>query len=175
MKQTEPRQCAHVQVLNELLPLVDRVPVAELLKGLIDITDYRAILAADDLSGSSGRLWRNLDKLVGDAQTSGQVNVRDFLQYLATLSDAGAREGEAPVEAYGAVRLMTIHRSKGLEFPVVVLADAGRRTAPWRVTVPTCFRNMGCPSSSRTHPCCIVLHGGRISSRGRPKSNACFM
>jgi len=114
-----------VSILRSLLPLVDRIPVAELLKRLVDLTDYRAILASDDSSGSA-RLWRNLDKLIGDAQASGQVNVRDFLQYLTTLSDAGAREGEAPVEAQGAVRLMTIHKSKGLEFPLVALADAGR-------------------------------------------------
>lgn len=114
-----------LSILHSLLPLVDRIPVAELLKRLVDLTDYRAILAADDSFGSA-RLWRNLDKLLGDAQASGQVNVRDFLQYLATLSDAGAREGEAPVEAQGAVRLMTIHKSKGLEFPLVVLADASR-------------------------------------------------
>lgn len=40
----------------------------------------------------------------------------------------GAREAEAPIEseALDAVRLMTIHRSKGLEFPVVCVADLGR-------------------------------------------------
>ena len=115
-----------VQILSGLLPLVDRIPVAELLKRLADATDYRAILATDDSSGTGGRLWRNLDKLLDDAGASKQINVRDFLEYLATLNDAGAREGEAPAEAQGAVRLMTIHKSKGLEFPVVVLADAGR-------------------------------------------------
>ena len=114
------------QTLETLLPLVDRIPVAELLKRLIDTTHYRAILATDDATGTGGRLWRNLDKLVGDAQSSQQVNVHDFLEYLGTINDAGAREGEAPAEAQGAVRLMTIHKSKGLEFPVVVLADAGR-------------------------------------------------
>ena len=122
------RACALrvLQILTTLLPLVDRTPVAELLKRLVDATDYRAILATDDPSGTGGRLWRNLDKLLDDAQSSRQVNVRDFLEYLATINDAGAREGEAPAEAHGAVRLMTIHKSKGLEFPVVVLADAGR-------------------------------------------------
>src|SRR5205823_5360956 len=42
------------------------------------------------------------------------------------------RESEAPVEgeALDAVRLMTIHRAKGLEFPVVCVADLGRM--PWR-------------------------------------------
>jgi ATP-dependent helicase/nuclease subunit A len=115
-----------LDILTRLLPQVDRTPVAELLKHLVDETDYRAILATAG-GGSGGRLWRNLDKLLADAQASGQINVRDFLDYLATLSDAGAREGEAPAEAQGAVRLMTIHKSKGLQFPIVVLADAGRK------------------------------------------------
>lgn len=113
-------------ILNRLIPQVDRIPVAELLKQLVDETDYRAILAAEGESSTGGRLWRNLDKLLADAHASGQVNVRDFLDYLTTLSDAGAREGEAPADAQGAIRLMTIHKSKGLEFPVVVLADAAK-------------------------------------------------
>ena len=96
------------QTLEMLLPFVDRIPVAELLKRLIDATNYRAILATDNVTGAGGRLWRNLDKLLGDAQSSQQVNVRDFLEYLGTINDAGAREGEAPAEAQGAVRLMTI-------------------------------------------------------------------
>ena len=44
----------------------------------------------------------------------------------------GAREGEAPVEGEGldAIRLMTIHRAKGLEFDTVVVADLGRSVRP---------------------------------------------
>ena len=114
------------EILDRLIPQVDRIPVAELLKHLVDETDYRAILAAEGESSTGGRLWRNLDKLLADAHASGQVNVRDFLDYLATQSDAGAREGEAPADAQGAVRLMTIHKSKGLQFPVVVVADASK-------------------------------------------------
>ena len=87
------------KVLAGLIPQVDRIPVAELLKQLVDATDYRAILAIGEESGTGGRLWRNLDKLLVDAQGSGMVNVRDFLDYLTTLNDAGAREGEAPAEA----------------------------------------------------------------------------
>jgi len=108
--------------LAEFRPLVDRMPVAELLKKIVDATDYRAILAASHI-----RLWRNLDKLLQDAHTSGLVRVRGFFEYLRTLREVGAREGEAPAEALGAVRLMTIHKAKGLEFEVVVLADISRK------------------------------------------------
>ena len=119
------------KILSDLRQEVDRLPVAEVLKKLIDATDYRAILAAADGDGlDNSRLWRNLDKLLEDATTSRLVSVHAFLEYLATLKDAGAREGEAPVEAEsalgGAVRLMTVHKAKGLEFNLVVIADAGR-------------------------------------------------
>lgn len=116
-----------------LMPLVDRITVAELLKQVVDALDYRALLATADSKGddseakaSGGRLWRNVDKLIEDARSSKQVSVRSFLEMLETLNDAGAREGEAPAEAEGSVVLMTIHKSKGLEYPLVVLADAGR-------------------------------------------------
>jgi len=111
--------------LARLQGWADRVPVAELLKALLDETHYLAILAGHP---HGARMRRNLDKLLADAHASGLVRLTDFLEYLETLRDVGAREGEAPADAGGAVRLMTVHKAKGLEFPVVVLADAAHAT-----------------------------------------------
>ena len=61
-------------------------------------------------------------------------DLRGFLGYAAGQDLAEAREGEAALESEGldAVRLMTIHRAKGLEFPVVCVADLGRQGASGR-------------------------------------------
>jgi ATP-dependent helicase/nuclease subunit A len=131
----QERAIQTVAIVSQLLPLVDRIPVAELLAQIVNTTHYRAMLATADVkegdqdaNTAGGRLWRNLDKLLSDALASEALRVRNYLELLETLNDAGAREGEAPAEAQGAVQLMTIHKAKGLEFNLVVLAAAGRRT-----------------------------------------------
>jgi ATP-dependent helicase/nuclease subunit A len=108
------------EVITYLHSLSGRLPVAELLKHFLDVTHYRAILKA----GGSSRLSRNVDKLLADAHRSRLVAADDFLEYVRALRDVGAREGEAPAEVGGAVQLMTVHKSKGLEFSLVVIADA---------------------------------------------------
>ena len=114
-----------VAAVAELAPLVDRLPVAEVLKHVIDRLDYRAVLA----TGPS-RLWRNVDKLLADARASRLVQARAFLEYVQALRAVGVREGEAAAAAAGAVRLMTIHKAKGLEFPLTVIADAAYQRSP---------------------------------------------
>jgi ATP-dependent exoDNAse (exonuclease V) beta subunit len=122
----DDRECAvrARSVLEFVGAQANRVAVAELLKDVLDRTLYLAALRA---APGGGRLYRNVEKLLQDAHDCGIVRVEDFLEYVETLKSAGAREGEAPSEALGAVRLMTVHKAKGLEFPIVVLADASRQ------------------------------------------------
>jgi ATP-dependent exoDNAse (exonuclease V) beta subunit len=77
---------------------------------------------------------RKLLRLAREWQTLHGSDLHGFVEMLRARTGGGdgARESEAPVEseALDAVRLMTIHRSKGLEFPVVCVADLGRRVLP---------------------------------------------
>ena len=112
-------------ILDKLHDLSGRAPAAAVLKRFLDLTDTLAILSSVP---NGGRMIRNVEKLLADAHRSHLVNLNDFLAYVQTMRDVGLREGESPADpstgSGGAVQLMTVHKAKGLEFPLVVLADA---------------------------------------------------
>jgi ATP-dependent exoDNAse (exonuclease V) beta subunit len=112
----------------------ERLPVEVLLERALEGTGYDLVVLARP---SGERRLANLRKLMRLAREYERAEGRDlhgFLAYAATRDFAAAREGEAPLESEGldAVRLMTIHRAKGLEFPVVCVADLGRQGAGQR-------------------------------------------
>jgi ATP-dependent helicase/nuclease subunit A len=74
---------------------------------------------------------RKLMRLAREWEAGHGPDLAGFVELLGRRGGGGAREAEAPIEseALDAVRLMTIHRSKGLEFPVVCVADLGRGPA----------------------------------------------
>ncbi len=76
---------------------------------------------------------RKLLRLAREWQAAHGTDLRGFVDHVAVpRGGEGAGESHAPVEseALDAVRLMTIHRSKGLEFQVVCVADLGRQVMP---------------------------------------------
>ncbi len=77
---------------------------------------------------------RKLMRLAREHEALHGPDLPGFLEAieLRTAGTAAGHESEAPVEGEGldAIRLMTIHRAKGLEFPVVVVADLGRPVRP---------------------------------------------
>ena len=81
------------------------------------------------------RRYANLRKLMRLARAYEELrgpDVEGFVRFVAEQDAAGARELEAAAaeEDADVVRLLTIHAAKGLEFKVVIVADAGRDKAP---------------------------------------------
>lgn len=106
--------------LVELAVLAGRVTISELLREALDRTGFLATLTG---LPDGARRRGNVEKLLAKAESSGKITLGEFEAYLSDLSAREVREGEALLENTGAVTLMTVHASKGLEFPVVVLVD----------------------------------------------------
>ena len=107
----------------------ERLPAEVLLERAIAATGYDVAVLARP--GGERRLanLRKLMRLAREFERAEGRDLRGFLAFALTQDLSGAREGEAALESEGldAVRLMTIHRAKGLEFPVVCVADLGRQ------------------------------------------------
>lgn len=114
-----------VVIMEDLRTQEDRLPVGHLLERLITRTHYDARLLCRP--GGRRRL-ANVRKLLQMANSESVLGVRDFIRRLRELEKLSDREGDAPTEeeASDVVRFLTIHGAKGLEFPVVILADLAR-------------------------------------------------
>ncbi|HEX9372512.1 MAG TPA: UvrD-helicase domain-containing protein [Roseiflexaceae bacterium] len=118
-----------ISILSDLLALRGHVTVVELLRAALRATGYLATISGLH-DGDRRRV--NIEKLLEAARRAGGAGLATFSAYLEDVLNLEAREGEAPLEGGGAVRLMTVHRSKGLEFPIVVLPDMARGAPPER-------------------------------------------
>jgi ATP-dependent exoDNAse (exonuclease V) beta subunit len=83
--------------------------------------------------GRTRDVWRRLRFVIDQAREWGEATdgtLREYLQWVARQSSEGSRVAEAvlPEPDDDAVRIMTIHAAKGLEFPITIVS--GMSTAP---------------------------------------------
>jgi ATP-dependent exoDNAse (exonuclease V) beta subunit len=120
------------QRYDRLVEAMPRLSLERLCEQIVAEHDYDlAVLAQWD----GRRRYANLRKLARLARSYEELrgpDVEGFVRFVAEQEAVGARELEAVAEEEGAdaVRLLTIHAAKGLEFKVVIVADAGRDRVP---------------------------------------------
>lgn len=116
------------KLIAELHPLTQRIGPTFFVTKILAATGYAQVVLADDHGEQAYANLRKFEELVAALEQAGLTDLAVFLDYLAEITRTSGREDEAQLTTEGedAVRLLTIHAAKGLEFPVVFVVDGCR-------------------------------------------------
>jgi ATP-dependent helicase/nuclease subunit A len=104
-----------------------RGAVAPCLENIIDATHYADWLQTQDRAAQRRANLERLLQLARQFDSRRGESLPRFLRFVEAQQESETETEPAPSPESDAVRLMSIHQSKGLEFPVVVVADLGKR------------------------------------------------
>lgn len=104
------------------------LPIHELIEELLQTTGYGDYLAAEPAGAQREANVRMLIERAIAFEKTSYRGLFHFVRYMEQLQSYNEDFGEAGIlgENEDAVRIMTIHKSKGLEFPVVIVAGLGK-------------------------------------------------
>ena len=113
-----------VRRLQDFLRAAAQMSLPEILQKIILDTAYDIVLLA---AHSGKQRSRNVWKFVTLASQRRKMSMAEFLGSLHAMRKLGIKNlTDAPMSSDDSVRIMTIHRSKGLEFGAVILPRLGK-------------------------------------------------
>jgi ATP-dependent exoDNAse (exonuclease V) beta subunit len=98
-------------------------PVADTITRLLDETRAHVGFILRPAGEQALANVLHVAELARQYEASGGISFRGFIDELRTAAESEAAEAPILEESSDGVRLMTVHKAKGLEFPVVILAD----------------------------------------------------
>lgn len=130
------------KILTDLRDLASEIPTDELIWQVLDRTGARGLFGAMEEGAVRVAHLLELYQYAQRFERGGFRGLHAFLNHIAHITQQGGDLGAGQAEsASGAVRIMSIHKSKGLEFPIVFLADCNRQ-----------FNKMDLQEQVLTHP-----------------------
>lgn len=119
-----------LNVLNKFRKLSNYVSVYDLINMILEETDFEYYVKA---MSNGKRRYLNIEALKEKAVSYDQTSYKglfNFVRYIEKIKMLAKDEGEASVvgEEDDAVKIMTIHKSKGLQFPVVFLCNTNSKS-----------------------------------------------
>jgi ATP-dependent helicase/nuclease subunit A len=101
--------------------------LAERLEIILEETGYEDWAAAQDRGAQRRANVRRLIELARQFDDARGEGLYPFLQFVEDQANAVGDLAPATVESHGAVRLLSVHQSKGLEFPIVIMAGLHKK------------------------------------------------
>lgn len=121
-------ETTEAKALARAVSLLDSLPVAAAVLNLPDfcrkiagLLHPETVLALQDNGEEQLANLRKLFQMARDFTVQKKGSVPDFTLRLRQLAEEKDRESAATAATEGAVQLMTVHKAKGLEFPVVAV------------------------------------------------------
>ena len=132
---------AFLAVLRSLRDSAAHLSVRELLSEIYRKCNVLGVFGAMHRGAERKENLLAFLELSEDFARAGRQGLFDFVRTLREQLASGEAAAMQTTHASSGVRIMSIHKSKGLEFPVVILSDLARR-----------FSNMDFQSSVLVHP-----------------------
>jgi ATP-dependent helicase/nuclease subunit A len=110
--------------MAELEGLVDRAPIATCLSTLWYECGYRAALLRDPVASAFEEHFELIHSMAVEADEGGRPLASFVAELELLVGKPDKLELALPRESSRGVRIMTVHKSKGLEFPIVILPQA---------------------------------------------------
>ena len=114
------------------LSWVDRLTASEVISRVLEETNYSRELAGPRRLQARENL-KKLRAMIRRVENRGYATLGRIAEHLERL--AVGDESNAAIDAIDAVSLMTVHASKGLEFPIVFVVNMGRGTGGARAPI----------------------------------------
>ena len=112
-----------LRVLQQLHRGRNYRPVADTIGRLLEATRAHVGLILRTAGEQALANVLHVAELARQYEATGGISFRGFIDELRTAAASEAAEAPILEEGSDGVRLMTVHKAKGLEFPVVILAD----------------------------------------------------
>lgn len=126
-KELQRKLAAFLDQYQRWRELIRHSSLTHCLETALNETHYEALLLAEKRGAAQVANVRRLVEMARRFDPFQREGLYRFLQFIGEQEEAEVNHQPAEVTQQNAVRLMTIHASKGLEFPVVVVAGLGGR------------------------------------------------
>jgi ATP-dependent exoDNAse (exonuclease V) beta subunit len=143
-RRLHPYRLPREEVAPNLKPIVDALTLLRSLHGLrnyrpaedtvnrlLTATRAHAAFVLRDRGEQALANVLRVAELARTYEAAGSISFRGFVERLREEAEGEAPEAPIVEESSEGVRVMTVHKAKGLEFPIVILADITAGIAAW--------------------------------------------